>query len=296
MRKRFRFITTFLLTVSLLFSAGCGKNEPKAAQKPDSIINGKEIYFIEDSERAKWVEPLSRLLANVMVPYGENGEILGYKATVDEQAPSIPQCYECGLLDVTGDGVPELLVHPFGFFGSSGTATYFAYNIFSGQKVGEINGGNGQSWCFYLDVETNAPKLIGHYWLRGGWQVRSRYVKTVYYEDSVSECMETTCFHTYHEIDAEQTNIKDIDGDIYEATWVESYPKTEYYVGSREVYLDEYYAEYESFLTSKVRINETELVLIGWDDVSNEEDDYPTKAKKMANALVLSEQEFLKLK
>lgn len=193
------------------------------------------------------------------------------------------------------DGVPELLVHPFGYFGSSGTATYFVYNIYSGQKLGEIDGGNGQSWCLYYNTEYDSVDLIGQYWLRGGWAWRDRYITEVYYDESIMECFEAQQFRTSHEITGEQTDIVDEDPDdmFYTATWVESYPSTTYYVNRQEVYLDDYYAEYNHFIKTCIRIPETELILISWDNVSDDEDDYATKGAKMAEALVTSEQEFI---
>lgn len=293
-----RFIAV-VLTSALFFTLfGCSshnENENSRASVADCIINGREICFISDEAKNEWKEPLAKLLSNVLIPYGENGDILGYEATVDPNTPAIPQSYQCGLLDVTGDGIPELLVHPFGHFGSSGTATYFAYNIYSGQKIGEINGGNGQSWCYYYDTESNGLSLIGQYWLRGGWEWRDRYITRISYDESVMECLETRWLHTAHEIAGKQTDIVDVNPEdgLYTATWVETYPNTTYYVYNNEVYLDDYYAEYNCFVTKYIRIPETELILFSWDEVSNDEDDYITKGEKMAEVLITSKQKFI---
>lgn len=155
-----RLVSVLLAGFILLSIVGCSSkndntsntenNQNVESSDADCIINGRKFYFVDDETKKEWKEPLAKLLSNVLVPYGEHGDILGYEATIDSKAPVIPQCYECGLLDITMDGVPELLVHPSGYFGSSGTATYFVYNIYSGQKLGEIDGGNGQSWCFII--------------------------------------------------------------------------------------------------------------------------------------------------
>lgn len=303
-KQRIKLIALILLSMVILSFVGCTQKENDIdsdsdinarASAPNCKINGWEFYFVSDEVKQEWKEPLAKLLSNVLIPYGEHGEILGYEATIDPKAPVIPQCYECGLLDITMDGVPELLVHPFGYFGSSGTATYFVYNIYSGQKLGEIDGGNGQSWCLYYNTEYDSVDLIGQYWLRGGWTWRDRYITEVYYDESIMECFEAQQFRTSHEITGEQTDIVDEDPDdmFYTATWVESYPSTTYYVNRQEVYLDDYYAEYNHFVKTCIRIPETELILISWDDVSDDEDDYTTKGAKMAEALVTSEQEFI---
>ena len=57
--------------------------------------------------------------------------------------------------------------------------------------------------------------------------------------------------------------------------------------------MDDYYAEYNCFVTKYIRIPETELVLFSWDEVSNDEDDYITKGEKMAEALITSKQKFI---
>ena len=304
--KWIKLLSLVMVSILLLLSAGCNsKNEDATADSncenvntavADCIINGREFYFVSDEVKKEWKESLAKLLSNVLIPYGEHGDILGYEATVDPKAPVIPQCYECGLLDITMDGVPELLVHPFGYFGSSGTATYFVYNIYSGQKLGEIDGGNGQSWCFYYNTEFESVDLIGQYWLRGGWDWRDRYITGVWYDEANMKCFETQHFRTTHEITGEQTDIVDEDPDdmFYTATWVESYPNTTYYVGHQEAYLDDYYAEYNEFIMTHIRIPETELILFSWDDVSTDEDDYASKGKKMAEALISSDQEFIK--
>ena len=299
-----KLFAVLLSAYVLLTVGGCGSGGSMShddgvqideASEADCIIGGREFCFVSDEAKQEWKEPLAKLLSNVLIPYGENGDIMGYKATADPHAPAIPQCYRCGLLDVTMDGVPELLVHPFGYFGSSGTETYFVYNIYSGQKLGEIDGGNGQSWCVYYDTENDDLDLVGQYWLRGGWAWRDRYITKVFYDESTMECSEVQHFHTSHEIAGEKTDIVDQDPDdmFYTATWVESYPSTTYYVHGKEVYLDDYYAEYGHFIKTCIRIPETELLMFGWDQVAEGEEDYAVKGAKMAEALITSEQEFV---
>lgn len=306
MKKQiFKIISILLLSAFLLTIIGCSSKDKNGddsgeavtpqAYLADCTVNGRDFFFVDYAAKTEWKAPLTKLLSNILVPYGEHGEILGYEATIDSNAPTIPQCYRCGLLDVTMDGVPELLVHPFGYFGSSGTATYFVYNIYSGQKLGEIDSGNSQSLCFYYDTENERLDLIGQYWLRGGWPWRGRYITKFSYDEAIMECYCIEYLHTEHDIDGEKTDIVDEDPNdmFYTATWVETYPNTKYYVYSSEVYLDDYYAEYDKFVRNYIRIPETELVLFDWDEVSDEEDSYAVKGEKMAEALITSTQEFI---
>ena len=271
----------------LCMSVGCS-TEPPTKSAPDTVtVSGRTMTFVSAEQRRAWQEPLAQLLSNVLVPYGENGEILGYEATVDPHRPAIVQCYRCGLFDVTQDGTPELLVHPFGYFGSSGTATYFIYDIYTGQRLGEMSGGMGQLWSVYLDTEAKDFELIGQYWLRGGWSWRTRCVVTLSYDPAIPESYESEYLRSEHEIGMEEVGTQGSDD------WIETYPDTTYYVYGREVSLDEYYATYEQFFTRYVRIPETDLLLYDWDEVAPDEEDYEVRGQKMAAALVASDQQFI---
>ena len=57
--------------------------------------------------------------------------------------------------------------------------------------------------------------------------------------------------------------------------------------------MDDYYEEYDWFIQNCIRIPETELILIDWDDVTEDGDDYVTKGEKMAQALITSSQMFI---
>lgn len=302
MTKRIIIFTLLMAICLSLFACKKEMTNDDIEIKQDTvtkrIIKDKEIFFVNDELKEDWKEPLSKLLSNVLVPYGEHGEIMGYEAAVDPNAPTIPACYECGLLDITRDGVPELLIYPLGYFGSSGTATYFIYDIFTGEKLGSIGGGISESWCEYYYSETDEIKLVGQYWLRGGWEERDRYILTTAYYEEYGEFHGSSYLHTYHRIAGEQTDIVDEDPDdmYYTATWIESYPETLYYIEGKEVYLDDYYEEYDWFIQNCIRIPETELVLIDWDDVTDDEDDYVTRGSKMAQALITSKQRFIDFK
>jgi len=292
-----------VLFVMLLLLAGCvyqskDGNEEAPAQSPaaDCVINGRGFYFVKDEVRQTWTEPLAKLLSNVRVPYGDGrGDILGYQASMDPHAPVIPQSYSCGLLDVTGDGIPELLVFPEGFTGSSGTATYYVYNFYSGQKLGSIEGGMGQSICFYYNTASDDLDLVGEYWIQSGWSWRGRFTDKIYYDDMLMECWSSNYLFIEHDIDNEKIDVVEEASDELSGTeaWLEIYPNTEYYVNGSAVSLDKYYSEYERFVRESIRIPETELILFAWRDVADSEDDYAVRGRKMAEALVNSRQEFL---
>ena len=302
MKKRIiKCVSALLFGAILLTSAGCNSNknndeEPITTQS--YVVDGKEFFVIDEKVKKEWKEPLAKLLANVRVPYGGKEGIDGYKASVDSKAPVLPQNYRCGLLDVTQDGIPELLVHPFGYFGSSGTETYYAYNFYSGQKLGEINSSSNGSWCFYYDTQSNKIELYGQYWLRQGAGREDFYAKKLWYFDSnmeiyVNDYLQATYeMPTYDEQDVTLYS-KPQANPLYDDSDIGNCNKIIYYVGDKEVAFDEYYAECDEFVTNKIKIPQTELIMIDWDDVAENEDDYIIKGKKMAEALINTEQKFI---
>ncbi len=300
MNTRIKRILLVVLTIGIIISIGGCASLPRKADGgdpngiPDCIVNGKEIYFIDDEAKIEWTEPLAKLLANVLVAYGEHGEIMGYEAAVDSDAPAIPEFYECGLMDFTGDGIPELLVNPIGYFGSSGVITYFAYDIYSGERIGFIDGGFNQSWCLYYYLEDDSIATIGQYWLRGGWSWRGKYLTKISFNTDVMEYCEEIMLRSAHDVDAVQVeDIYDEEIGEYIEAWEEIYPDTKYFCGIDEVSIDTYFAEYDHFARNYFRIPETEIVFFCWEDVSSKNDGYIVRGEKMAKALVTSEQEFI---
>lgn len=302
MKKRIiKCVSALLFGAVLLTIFGCNSNknndeEPIATQS--YVVDGKEFFVIDEKAKKEWKEPLAKLLANVRVPYGGKEGIDGYKASVDSKAPVLPQNYRCGLLDVTQDGIPELLVHPFGFFGSSGTETYYAYNFYSGQKLGEISSSTNGSWCFYYDTQSNKIELYGRYWLRQGVGREDFFTKIARYSDGTMETYVNDYLQATYEIlvyDEQDTlpYFMPQANPLYDDSDIGKCSEIIYYIGDEKVTFDEYYAECDKFVTNKIMLPETELILIDWDDVSEDEDDYITKGKKMAEALISTNQKFI---
>ena len=251
-------------------------------------IPGDGHRIADDSMKADWEQPLAKLLSNVLIPYGKGGEILGYTASLDDNAPAVPESYACGLLDVTADGVPELLIYPLGGGGSAGNALYFIYDIHTGEKIGSLDGGHDKSWCYYYDTETDECRLYGQFWWRMGWAGRDRYVQKLVYRDQERPYVSDIYLHTSHTIDAVQE--LDEDGN---SSWEEVYSNTNHYLNGKKVTMDDYYEEYDHFTTTCIRLPDTALVLFHWDDVAADDADYAEKGQKMAYALTHSEQVFL---
>ena len=280
-----KILTAALLMGVCITGAGC-RRETHESNGPDCIINQKNIDFLETEQKQAWEKPLAKLLSNVLIPYGEGGEILGEKP-VDPDSPAIPMSYACGLMDVNTDGIPELLIHPYGYFGSSGCVTYFAYDIYTGEKMGTIDSGNSESLCVYYQTETDEFLLISQYWLRGGWSARSRYVDKIGFRSDGSDnsgYVNTPYLQTHHAIDALAETPDE---------WVEVYPETLYYVNAQKTDLDTYYAEYDGFIRNCNPISETSFQTIRWEEVCEDGDSYEEKGRKMAKALINTDQRFV---
>ena len=312
MEKRIvKLLACLLLGATLLTSFGCNSNKNKDEETIPTqsyVVDGKEFFVIDEKAKKEWKEPIAKLLANVRVPYGGKDGIDEYKASVDSKAPVVPQNYKCGLLDVTRDGIPELLVHPFGYFGSSGTETYYAYNFYSGQKIGEINSSSNGSWCFYYDTQSNKIELYGQYWLRDGAFGEDFFLRKLQYFDIDMEFYIHKCLHARYDLWVnigfeEGTDMSEFiarikyqkppTNPLYDDAEIGECEEITYYIGDKKVSFDEYYAECDEFVTNKIKIPQTELIMIDWDDVSDDDDDYVTKGKKMAEALINTEQKFI---
>ena len=286
-----RLLQIWLLAWLLTMCVGCTKapTAPPSVGTDYTRVDGKTFHFLADEELEVLREPLERLLSNEnCVIYADTvyGEIIGYKPH-DPTAPYIPQGYRCGLYDATGDGIPELLVHPNGYYGSSGTVTYFVYDIATGAELGSMDGGNSESWCVYYATESDELVSVGSYWRRGGWSDRYRVMTLLHYDSGENTCYEKLYLYAHlgigHAVNAE--------GSVED--WVEEYPYASYSVRGKDAYLDDYYAELDWFTAHCIRIPETELSMIDWDSVCSDEDDRFTRAAKMAEALLSSDQKFV---
>lgn len=259
-----------------------------ALQNRPAAGNGHR--FVDDAEKERWLEPLTTLLSTFTPPPGERSI-----PQESEGIPPIPMSHACGLLDVTADGIPELLVYPFGGGGSSGNAFYHIFDIFTGIELGTMDGGHEDQWCYYYDTVADECRLYGQFSWRYGWSGRERHVQRVAYIEERQEYDSIPYLRSYHSIDA--VAVTDPDG---VEGWNEVYDSTEYFLNERPVSLDDFYWEYDEFTRTCIRIPETGFQLIWWDRIADEEHDYSDsegyyarQAPRMAYALIHSEQEFL---
>ena len=275
-----------LLLAFALNAFGCGASTDGG---DFTRINGKNFYYVTDREKLSWEGSLIRLMEKAFLLREEQKGSPDFEWSIQTDASAIAMSYSCGLLDITMDGTPELLVHPFGYFGSSGTTTYFIYDIVSGNYLGQIDGGNAESFCFYYDINSEAITLIGQYWLRCGWDYRDHFLTKISFDSQNKNCRDEIYLQSSHEIVVER---EDFPEDSTE-TYVETHVCSSYCIYGQSVELDLYNAECRIFENTHIRIPETEFHPIRWDDVADGEDNC-LKIGQMVEALLHSDQKFLK--
>lgn len=255
-----------------------------------------DFAFVTDGQRQTWLEPLTSLLNNEeRMVFDKGGDHL-YDEILYPDRPCVARGYELALFDFNTDGTPELLVNTGG--GSAGNAYYYVYDIMTGEKLGELNGGHDDSWCIYFNRALGRYEAIGHFGWRYGWMGRSRMVNRAAIGKGVSNgearLHESSLMHAYYEIDAVILDAPQEEADKqYAGDWRDVYTGAEFSVDGDSATIEEYFAAEDGFRESYTRIAETGIRLISWRDVTEDGDDVATRARKMAEALVFSEQQFV---
>lgn len=268
-----------LLCLCSLFS-GCKKDE---AQSYYSIINGRNIYFVSDSEKERWRAYIETLVKNEEQPFVIGDEV-AYGAP-DPSLPSISHGISFGLFDVNLDGVPELFVDLGG--GSAGNAFYEIYDIYTGRLLGTLGGGAGGSWCVYLSADNGKYAIFGEYWLRAGFNCGSTHVSRLAYFEADGEYGSLSYLSSVYE------SVSAI-GDGAEHEYIyETDEYIDYYVNGESTDFETYANESEAFRTTYLRIPETHITMIHRRDVCEDGDTREAAAKKITDALLSANQRFV---
>ena len=297
-RRILKGMTLILVLAVCCAAIGCAAPRTAANEGGQDYcrIDGNDIYFVSDEQRMTWESSIAALLSNVQhMQYLDDLEMKGdHCEAANPDLPSVPESHYCALFDITQDGVPELLLVPWGGGGSAGNAVYYVFDIMTGEEIGYVEAAFEETICVYYQREDCALRTVAQFQWRGGWSYRSRWILTIDYDPDAKEIGGELLFQTGHYIDGEIVDQAPTDEEgIYSGTWVETYPDTRYKVDGEAVDLDSYYYEYDNFIRNWIRIPETALCLFSWSDVAEDEDDDVSRAIKMARALVTSEQEFV---
>lgn len=255
-----------------------------------------DCAFLSDPQKSEWKDALILLLDNEKSSlYSDGGDLVGYSYLYPDR-PCIEKGYSLALFDINVDGTPELLVNVGG--GSAGNAFYFVYDITTGKEIGNLDGGHSGSWCIYFNRESGKYEAIGQFEWRIGWNGRERHVKRSVITNTVggkdSYVHETSLTYAYYELDAVELELTDeMIEDGCSAAYGELCTGVTFRVNGNETYADDYFDAQDNFTRNYIRIAETGIVLIDWDDVSSGSDSVRVRAEKMAQALISSDQRFL---
>ena len=175
----------------LTFVACDHKNDEENNDTVPLSVEYQEVY-VYDAVKAEWYAPLVKLLSNQEEAYGNPQDgIIDYVPPRPDD-PSIAAGCDMGLFDVNLDGVPELLLDLGG--GSAGNDYFYVYDIFTGERIGTINGSGSEAWAVYYDIENNKYITIGRYDWRSGDSGSSHFVKTIIFDENAQEYCEKSLF------------------------------------------------------------------------------------------------------
>lgn len=260
------------------------ETEPPRVYEGDgySVIYGRTIYFLSEEEREKLREPLVALLSNEQKPVYDDsvhGEMTGFEAE-DPDSPSVMTGYACALWDVTADGIPELLIHPWGYYGSGGWITYYAYDIYTGEQVDTIESGMDEDICLYYGLDTRDLCVVKTYSSRNGYGEDSDHTSIYPHGDGNAPDLYMTCGYYLQ-----------YDKSAY--VW-EEYTEVRCSINLKPVERWEYTNILHDFYRDYVRIPETEMVVIDYFDEKNDYNgDRFARAEARADALLSSPQQFV---
>lgn len=254
----------------------CGKN----GDGDYCRVNGTTFEFLSDKETEKLREPLEKLILEALALEPVTDDDYDYVKLFDAENPTVIPGIEYGLLDVNFDGVPELFVHPYGYTGSSGNATYSVFDIYSGENIGVIQSGQ-DDWCVYLETGTNELVIMGEYITRGGWTDHSYACVMLGFDSGTGGITERYVLSSHNSyIGSDNSDVND--------GW-----SAVYYVDEEKTGPEIYLHTAKTLNESYARIPETKLVFIRDEhfydlDISKEE-----HARYIVDALLSTGQRFI---
>ncbi len=273
-----KYIFKVLLVLLLLSLVGCTKVNSSAKDPFDSYAGEYKSIYVSDEEKAAWFDPIVKLISNQEeLIEDEYDRGLGYEAPRPNE-PSISHGWGIGLFDITMDGVPELVVDAGG--GSSGCNLYYLYDIFSGEKIDDINGtSENDSWGIYYNLENDQYFPLGRYSYRGGWGSNSHFTVTIRYDEKEEQYQHILLFFSqyyYEEYDGNEAHV-------------------EFRVNEEPTNSEGYQYRERIFYQENCLLPYTGIKFYDWSDVSDKDDSYQERAEKMARMLLYgSGQQFVK--
>lgn len=290
MKKLILLALAVVLSLSL---CACQRNHPEQeTEKPLPLPDHyPDEIFATDADKEQWYSALVRLLANQQEFEGAISNDDFQPLSLNENAPTIPWCLSVGVLDITGDFVPEVFLNMGG--GSSGNNYFEVYSLFTGKHIASISGGGGNdSWAIYYDMENEQYTPIGRYDWRIGDSGSQHFINTTAYDKNDDMYYESPLF--YAEYDYERIPCFDENGnpDGYDL----QLSKMTFHVNGEPSGSSGYNYDLTQFYQTHSLVPHTGLTLFYWGDVTAPGDSKQECAEKMAHKLLFeSGQKFVKL-
>lgn len=101
----------------------------------------------------------------------------------------------------------------------------------------------------------------------------------------------------YYEIDAASAELTEGDEKMepaIQSAWEEICSGARFWVNENRATIEAYFKAQDRFTENYIRIVETGMQLVDWDDVVNGDEDIATQTEKMADALLSSSQKYVK--
>lgn len=271
-----------LATVLILSLSACSA-PTDGTEPPDNTeyrIEYIDLDFVTDADKEAWRQPLIALLSKLHVGF--------YTVELDPDAEAPEDRYEMrvggsyiALMDLNSDGIPEVLE------GYSGRVPYYvAYDLMSGETIGDLS---ASGWCCYFNTDSGVFEAYSTSFSQMGVSASSvQLLKAEYSADaSIGDTVKDLTLFSFSEIMDQNVTITLDDG-----RQISGY-STVYEVNGNKSDMFGYYSAMTEFLTTHVLIPGTRISPIVWDDVSSDEEAQEIRAKKMADALLSSDQKFI---
>ena len=239
-----------------------------------------DFSYADDAQKQSWRASLVELLAAQ--------HARSYTVEVDPDAEHAENRYHfvegsvgAALLDVTGDGIPEVAVRYPG--GSAGNSFYELYDLFTKEEIGSLSTGWTEdsalgTWAIYRDGTGNC-KPFGTYNYRIGWAETDTFYSTV--EQSASGWNTHVLYHALYTLEGDMTvGVTDRGYTFYE--------------GSRQIDRAAFETALAALAASYTKLDGTDMVSIDWSELDGYSKDASQQllAEQMADALLKTAQRF----